>query len=446
MTSTSSAQIPSLFSGPDAPSESDLYKCVHCGFCLPACPTYLETGLETESPRGRIALMKAVNEGRIGLTEGVIRHWDLCIQCRACEVACPSGVPYGRLIEATMTQVGGRRKTGLIPRIASDLSLKRLLPNQRRLGLAVGALRIYQRSGLQRALRKSGLLRAVSGRLSELEQSLPRVPATTFRAAGQVIRTQRPVRARVALLSGCVMPLVHGPQMDAVTRVLTRNGCDVVVPKHQVCCGALNSHVGDLATARDLARRNIDAFLESGVETIVVASAGCGSRMKEYGHLLRDDPEYLERAEQLSAMTEDVHEFLVRLPFERPSATLDYRVTYQDSCHLASAQRVTAPPRDLLRSIPGVELIELPGAEVCCGAGGTYTITERDFSLRLLDSKMDSVEETGANVVATANPGCLLQLQYGASKRGLPLDVRYVVELLDEAYRLETSRDPRSDP
>ena len=174
ITDTSSAKIPSLFSGPDAPSESDLYKCVHCGFCLPACPTYLETGLETESPRGRIALMKAVNEGRIGITESVVRHWDLCIQCRACEVACPSGVPYGRLIEATMTQVKTQRKISLLPRIASELSLKRLLPNQRRLGLAVGALRAYQKSGLQRALRRSGLLKVVSGRLSELEQSLPR--------------------------------------------------------------------------------------------------------------------------------------------------------------------------------------------------------------------------------------------------------------------------------
>ena len=445
MTDASPTGISSLFSGPDAPSESDLYKCVHCGFCLQACPTYLETGLETESPRGRIALMKAVNEGRIGLTESVVRHWDLCIQCRACEVACPSGVPYGRLIEATMTQVEAHRKTGLIPRILSDLSLKHLLPNQRRLGVLVGALRTYQRSGLQRVVRTSRLLTAVSGRLSELERSLPSIPQTTFRAAGQVMRTQHPVRARVALLSGCVMPLIHGPRMDALTRVLTRNGCEVVVPKDQVCCGALNSHVGDLATARDLARRNIDAFLDSGVETIVVASAGCGSRMKEYGHLLRDDPEYVERAERLSAMTEDVHEFLVRLPFERPSATLDYKVTYQDSCHLANAQGVTAQPRELLRSIPGVELIELPGAEICCGAGGTYTITERDFSLRLLDTKMDAVEQTAANVVATANPGCLLQLQYGASKRGLPVDVRYVVELLDEAYRLEESQDQRGD-
>ena len=437
MTGTPSGEAPLLFSGPDAPSESDLYKCVHCGFCLQACPTYLETGLETESPRGRISLMKAVNEGRVGLTDGVIRHWELCIQCRACEVACPSGVPYGRLIEATMAQVETKRKLGLIPRIVSDISLRRLLPHQSRLGMAVGALRLYQTSGLQRAVRKSGLLRALSGQLAEMEESLPAIPGTTFRATGQVIPARGEVRARVALLSGCVMPLVHGPQMHAITRVLARNGCEVVVPKAQVCCGALNSHVGDLETARNLARRNIDAFLDSGVEAIVVASAGCGSRMKEYGHLLREDLDYAEKAGRLIAMTRDIHEFLVALPFEAPSGTLDYRVAYQDSCHLSSAQRITQPPRDLLQSIPGVEFVELPRASVCCGAGGTYTLTERDFSLRLLDSKMNDVEETRADVVATANPGCLLQLQYGAAKRGLPIDMRYVVELLDEAYRAE---------
>ena len=437
MTGTEPTGVPLLFSGPDAPSESDLYKCVHCGFCLQACPTYLETGLETESPRGRISLMKAVNEGRVGLTDGVIRHWELCIQCRACEVACPSGVPYGRLIEATMAQVQTKRKQGLIPRIVSDISMRRLLPHQSRLSMAVGALRLYQTSGLQRVVRKSGLLRAVSGRLSELEESLPAIPGTAFKATGQVIPARGEVRARVALLSGCVMPLVHGPQMHAMARVLARNGCEVVVPKAQVCCGALNSHVGDLETARNLARRNIDAFLDSGVEAIVVASAGCGSRMKEYGHLLGEDLDYAEKAGRVSAMTKDIHEFLVALPFQAPSGTLDYRVTYQDSCHLSSAQRITQPPRDLLQSIPGVELVELPKALVCCGAGGTYTLTERDFSLRLLDSKMNDVEETRADVVATANPGCLLQLQYGASQRRLPIDVRYVVEILDEAYRAE---------
>ena len=301
----------SLFSGPDAPDESELYKCVHCGFCLEACPTYVGTGLETESPRGRIALMKAVHEARIDITPGVVRHWDLCIQCRACEVVCPSGVPYGRLIEATIAQVQRRRKIGMASRAVSWLTLRHVVPRQRVLSSLTATLRLYQRSGIQTALRKSKLLRLVSRGLAELEDSLPQIPSPFFRATGQVVPAVGAKRARVALLSGCVMPLVHGPQMNAVVRVLARNGCEVVVPKGQVCCGAINTHVGDLDVARSLARRNVDAFLASGVDAIVVASAGCGSRMKEYEHLLRDDGEYAARSAAFSGLVKDIHEFLV---------------------------------------------------------------------------------------------------------------------------------------
>lgn len=427
----------SFFKGPDAPAESELYKCVHCGFCLQACPTYVETGLEAESPRGRIALMKAVNEGRIGVTDSVIAHWDLCIQCRACEVACPSGVPYGNLIEATMQQVASRRKPGIVSRTVASLALKQTLPNQGRLALLVGGMRLYQRSGLQNAVRKSGILNAMPGNLGELESSMPQLPTEVFRARGQVYAAQGERKTRVALLSGCVMPLVNGPQMNAVVRVLTRNGCDVEITRGQVCCGAINSHVGDLETARTLARRNIDAFLGSGVDAVAVASAGCGSRMKEYGHLLRNDRRYAEKAQAFSAMVKDIHELLAALPIDPPKASLPYRVTYQDSCHLSNAQRITAPPRQLLRSIPGIEFVELPNASKCCGAGGTYTITEREFSMRVLDSNMRAVRQTGANIIATANPGCLMQLQYGAQREGMPLEARYITDLLDEAYSKE---------
>ncbi|MCH9040362.1 MAG: (Fe-S)-binding protein [Chloroflexi bacterium] len=437
MTSPSKRPGLELFSGPDAPSESDLYKCVHCGFCLEACPTYLETGLEAESPRGRIALMKAVNEGRIGITDTVVRHWDLCIQCRACEIACPSGVPYGRLIEATMQQVKERRKVGLLARLASDIALKQVFPHQGRLAMLVGGMRMYQLSGLQKMVRKSGVLKLFPGDLAEMESSLPVLPRSVFKARGQVIPAQGEKRARVALLSGCVMPLVNGPEMNAVVRVLSRNGCEVVVTRGQVCCGAVNTHVGDLETARDLAKRNIDVFMAGGVDAVIVASAGCGSRMKEYDHLLRQDDQYAEKAIQFSEKVKDIHEFLVDLPFEEPGGHLDYRVTYQDSCHLSNGQRVTAQPRILLRSIPGIEFVELSNANMCCGAGGTYTVTERDFSLRVLDTKMNAVKETGADVIATANPGCLLQLQYGAQREGLDLKIRYVTDLLDESYRLE---------
>ena len=437
MTSPPPGLPTALFTGADAPSEEDLYKCVHCGFCLQACPTYLETGLETESPRGRITLMKAVNEGRIGMTPTVFGHWDLCIQCRACEVACPSGVPYGRLIEATMAQVDQHRRGALVPRLVGGLLLRHVLPHQRRLSLLVDGLRLYQRSGLQRAVRQSGLLRKLSPKLAELEGSSPDVRGGYFKAEGQVIPAVGQRRARVAILSGCVMPLVDGPQMEAVTRVLARNGCEVVVSQGQVCCGAINSHVGDLDLARALARRNIDVFLASDVDAVVVASAGCGVRMKEYGDLLRDDPEYAERAAKLSAMVKDVHEFLVELPFTPPRARLGYRVTYQDSCHLAHAQRITQAPRELLCSIPGLEFVEMENSANCCGAGGTYSVTQREFSLRLLDTKMSAVRETGANVIATANPGCVIQLRLGVQREASLLRVRYVTDLLDLAYSFE---------
>ena len=426
------------FSTPDGPREEDMYKCVHCGFCLQACPTYLETGLETESPRGRIALMKAVNEGRIGITPDVYRHWDLCIQCRACEVACPSGVPYGNLIEAAMSEVEQRRKKGLLARIVGNFVLNSIIPKQGRLELVASLLRLYQWSRIQSGNQEN----------EDAVHSGPRpcrtgvvladgVKAALQSAQGQVYPAQGEMRARVAILSGCVMPLMHGPEMDAAVRVLTRNGCEVEVTEGQGCCGAIHSHIGDLERARELARKNIDAFEARGVDAVIVASAGCGARMKEYGHLLENDPDYAERASRFSETVKDIHEFLVDLPLIPPTARLDKRVTYQDSCHLANAQRITDPPRAILISIPGVELVEMERSDVCCGAGGTYTITERDFSLRVLGSKMQNVGKTGADVLATANPGCVLQLQYGVQRYGPPVEVAYVTDLLDEAYRRE---------
>ena len=426
-----------LFSGPDAPAESDLYKCVHCGFCLQACPTYVETGLETESPRGRIALMKAVNEGRISIGPTVTDHWDLCIQCRACEAVCPSGVPYGRLIEATMAQVERQRKPSAIARAASSLLLRGIVPHQGRLALVAKAMRMYRGLGIQAAVRKSGALRLVSKSLAELEMTSPEVQSRAFKAKGQVIHAIGERRARVALLSGCVMPLIHGPQMDAVTRVLARNGCEVVVAANQACCGAIHSHVGDIEMARELARRNVDAFLGEPVDAVVVASAGCGARMKEYGHLLEGDGAYSERAASVGGMVRDVHEFLADLPLVPPKGRLPYRVTYQDSCHLSHAQRITEAPRELLRAIPGLELVQMADSTKCCGAGGTYAITQREFSLKVLRSKMGNVRATGADILATANPGCVIQLQQGAAQFGPDVQVRYVTDLLDEAYRVE---------
>ncbi|MSQ22261.1 MAG: 4Fe-4S dicluster domain-containing protein [Dehalococcoidia bacterium] len=407
--------------------DADLYKCVHCGLCLNVCPTYLETGLETESPRGRIALMKAVRESRVGLTPRVVGHMELCLQCRACEAVCPSGVPFGRLMEATREQIAGQGRVPLVRRVVLGLVFRHVLPYPRRLRFLTKLLRLYQRSPLW------WLGQRLPG-LKRLQSQLPPLAPTFFRPRTEPFQPEGLVRMRVGLLSGCVMPLAQAATMEAAVRVLTRNGCQVVVPLAQTCCGALNLHGGDGVQTRRMARLNIDAFLDAGVDAVVVASAGCGSAMKEYGYLLRDDPAYADKAKCLSALVVDITEFLARLPLVAPQGRLPLRVTYQDPCHLAHAQRVTAAPRQLLRSIPGLELVEMENASRCCGAAGLYSALQPQMSRQLGEHKVESVLATGAQVVATANPGCMMQLQAGLRRVGSPIRVCHVVELLDEAY------------
>ena len=423
------------FQGADAPRDEDLYRCVHCGFCLPVCPTYVETGLETESPRGRIALMKAVQEGRLGINERVVSHWDLCLQCRACEVVCPSGVPFGRLMEYTRAQVLQHRKESTRTRIAKALFLRGLLPHLGRLRAIAWLLRVYQRWGLQTLVRRSRLLKLLPGRLAELESQQPQLSSRFFGPSPKVLPAYGTAQRRVILLSGCVMPLVQGPTMEAAVNVLRHNGCDVVVPVGQGCCGALNLHSGDTEFARRMARRNIDVFLAAKPDAIITASAGCGSTMKEYGELFRDDPAYREKAERFSALNQDITEFLASLPLNPPKGEVRKRVTYQDACHLAHAQRITEAPRKLLRAVPGLELVEMENSSRCCGAAGTYTLTQREMSRQVLESKMGWVAATGADIVVTANPGCTIQLEIGLRMAGIEGRVCHVVDILDEAYR-----------
>ena len=421
------AQAPSQ---PFYPRDEDLYKCVHCGLCLNVCPTYLETGLETESPRGRIALMKAVREERVGLTDHVVPHMELCLQCRACEVVCPSGVPFGRLMEATRTQIRHGRKGPLVRRFLLRLLFRHLLPHQGRLYLLGHLLRLYQRTPLGR------LLRRLPGGAGELQQQLPALPGHFFRPRAEPFEPVDEITARVGLLSGCIMPLAQAPTMEAAVRALTHNGCRVVVPPDQLCCGALNLHGGDRDQAQRMARRNIDAFLNAGIDAVVVASAGCGSTMKEYGDLLADDPAYAEKARRLGSMVVDITEYLAGLPLKPPASPLPMRVTYQDACHLAHAQRITAAPRQVLQSIPGLELVEMESPGRCCGAAGLYSALQRRMSKRLLESKVGSVVDTEAEVVVTANPGCMIQLETGLRRAEKDVRVCHVVDLLDEAYRL----------
>jgi len=424
---------------PDAPSDADLYRCVHCGLCLNSCPTYLETGLETESPRGRIFFMRAVREQRLPLTSAIEGHWSMCLQCRACEAVCPSGVRFGRLMGAMRHETLVRRAPGLRERLVRWLAFRALLPHPARLRAVGVLLRLYQRGGVQRALRATGFLRLL--RLAEMDAQLPPLPARSFAARGQVYAARpepvegRTAAMRVAFFSGCVMPVFYGPVHEATVRVLTRNGCDVVVPAAQTCCGALHAHSGEREMARALAKRTIAAFEAAGADCVVVNSAGCGAQLKEYAELFERDPAWKARAERFSASVRDVTELLATLPFERGLGKLPLRVTYQDSCHLAHAQRVKDAPRRLLRAIPGLTLVEMERPDVCCGAAGSYNIVEPEMSRRLLERKMNDAQGTAAEVIATANPGCLLQLQAGVTKRGLKARVAHVVELLDEAYR-----------
>jgi len=436
MSAQKATAAPGAFTGPDAPALQDILRCVHCGLCLNHCPTYIELGLETESPRGRLYLMRALSQGRIPVSENVVRHLDLCLQCRNCQDVCPSGVRYGQIMEQARAEIlrDGRRAPASWR--ASRFVLRRFFSHPERLRYLMTALGLYQRSGFQGLLRRSRLLNLLPGPWRHLEQLVPRVSARPFTARGVVgSPADDPPRFRVALLSGCMMPYVFANVHEATVRLLVRHGCQVVVPPEQVCCGALHLHAGDREEAKRLARRNIDVFLAEDVDAIIVNVAGCGAAMKEYGELLKDDPPYAEKASRFSALVKDVTEFLADLPLSDGLGPLNQVVTYQDPCHLLHAQGIKSQPRALLQAIPGLELVELSHPDQCCGSGGLYNIIHPQMAQRLLQRKMQDVAATGAQVIATANAGCALQLEAGLRRYGLPGRVAHVVELLDEAYR-----------
>ena len=415
------------FSGPFAPTEADLSRCVHCGLCLQHCPTYTETGLETESPRGRLYLIRAMSEGRIEPTAAAVEHLDLCLQCRNCEAVCPSGVPYGRIMEGARAEILAGEKAPRSWRLRAAF-VRSVIARPGRMGALATLLRLYRASGLRWLAERTPYLR-------DRVLLAPTVSGASFRRRGVLARPEGEVRGRVALLTGCIMPHAFGRVHEATLRVLARNGFDVVAPEDQACCGALSAHSGDRVTARSLARRNLDVFLEAKVEAIVVNSAGCGSTMKEYGELLAGDSEYVEKAARLAGLVRDVSELLADLPLQPPAGRVEAKVTYQDSCHLAHAQGISDAPRALLRAIPGLDLVEMAQPARCCGSAGIYSLTQTEMSLALLDGKMADVGSTGAEIIATSNPGCMSHLEAGLRRTGRRGRVVHVVELLDEAYR-----------
>ena len=411
----------------------DLQQCIHCGMCLESCPTYLITGLETESPRGRIHLMGALAAGRIAPVPAVTVHLDRCLACRACEAVCPSGVPYGRLIETTRAELAARgsgdparqgRRAALGRRI-----LRLVVSKPERLVRLTRILSLYERTGLRALLRRSGALRLLPERARRLEALLPPLRRPAYRAPAAVAAP----RARVALLQGCVMRASYGDVHTAAARLLAHAGVAVVEVGGQGCCGALQAHAGDRPEARRLARRAIEAFAAARVDAVVVDAAGCGAHLKGYGELLADDPEWSARAHAFAATVRDVTEYLDAMLPAEPLGRLALRVTYQDPCHLAHAQRITAAPRALLGRVAGLRLEELRGADVCCGSAGTYNITQPDYADRLLREKVDAVLATAPDAVVTANPGCMLQLEAGMRVRGARIPVLHVVEVLARA-------------
>ena len=405
----------------------ELYQCVHCGLCLNECPTYRALQLEPESPRGRIHLVKAAAEGRIELNDRFKEHLHLCLLCRACESACPSGVQYGRIAETAREHIGPPGSP--LARAVLNFVFTRMLPYPRRLRFAFMLLRLYQRTGLQQLIRM-----LMPAKLREMDAMLPVISKKFFRPKSAFLPAIGIRRARVAMLNGCVMPLLFGDVNEATARVLQRNGCEVLFPERQICCGALNTHNGESAAAKRMARQNIDAFLQANVDAIVVNAAGCGAAMKEYGYLLRDDPEYSEKAQHVGALVKDTGEFLAGLGLVGTLAPLNLTVTYQDPCHLAHGQKIRSQPRKLLHSIPGLKLIEMEGSDRCCGSAGIYNLTHPGMSRHLLQEKMQSIASTNTEAIVAPNPGCMLQLRLGAQQFGPSLTVYHLMDLLERSY------------
>jgi len=407
-------------------------QCVHCGFCLPVCPTYILWKDEMDSPRGRIYLMKMAAEGDAAINQTWVSHFDACLGCMACMTACPSGVDYGKLIEATRAQIERRYSRPPSEKVFRQF-LFSTFTHPERLRLLALPLRLYQKTGLQTLVRRIGIPKLLPKRFQAMETLLPQVPAPE--KIPELIPAQGERRRRVGLLLGCVQR-VFFPQVNAATaRVLAAEGCEVVAPAAQPCCGALLVHTGEEEQAVQLARRTIDLFEKAEVDAVIINAAGCGSNVKEYGHLLRDDPEYAERAKAFSAKCRDIFEFLAELEPRAQRHSVPIRVAYHDACHLQHAQKIRSQPRTVLSGIPDLEILEIPEAAVCCGSAGIYNLVQPETAAELGDRKAGHVASTNPDMVVSGNPGCLLQLQSSLARAGRSLPVRHGIELVDASIR-----------
>ncbi|MGH7970900.1 MAG: (Fe-S)-binding protein, partial [Limisphaerales bacterium] len=417
-------------------------QCMHCGLCLPTCPTYEATKIEGHSPRGRIAMMRAIADDRIEMTRPFAEEMYYCLGCLACMTACPAGVNYAELFEHARAEA---ESSGVLRSPKRNLirgfTVRWLFMDLNRLHLVGRFLRLYQELGFQGLVRWSGLLNLLPKRLRELEAMTPRMCA---QVSSELIAPVTPAfgqkRYRVAMLIGCAQDLIFSEVNRDTVEVLARNGCEVVTPPEQSCCGSLHAHNGELELARELARRQIDQFPPDQFDAIISNAGGCGSQLKHYGPLLQNDRAYRARAEQWDSKVKDIHEWLVGIgvaPPPHPGA--EQLVTYHESCHLAHGQKITAQPRQLLRAIPGLKLVELAESNWCCGSAGIYNLIQPEMADALLERKLAHIRSTGASIVATGNPGCLLQLINGARAQGLHLRIVHPITLLAEAYQSKPS-------
>ena len=436
MASSPSSTSPSHLRGLDY---SVVQQCMHCGLCLPSCPTYDATKLERHSPRGRIALMRAIADERLEPTKTFADEMYYCLGCLACMTACPAGVDYAELFEKARAEAEASRVLASPGRsLIRALTLRGLFMDLNRLKLLGRVMQLWQGLGLQSAVRALGLTRLLPRRFRELEAMTPPVKSQWTEDLVAPVTPARGIRRlRVALLAGCAQDLIFSDVNRDTAEVLAHNGCEVVTPPDQHCCGSLHAHNGEWELAQELARRNIDQFPPESFDAIISNAGGCGSHLKHYARLLADDVRYVERARLWDAKVKDIHEWLAFTGIESPPAAgaPQQVVTYHESCHLCHGQKVSAQPRSLLRVIPGVRLVELPEASWCCGSAGIYNLTQPEMAGQLLQRKVDHIVTTRAQVVATGNPGCLLQLINGCRDRGLELRVAHPVTLLAEAYR-----------
>ncbi|WP_307327017.1 (Fe-S)-binding protein [Evansella vedderi] len=423
----------------DAPDEKKWADCVHCGICLESCPTYEVTGQEQHSPRGRVHLIKSVAEGKLSLNEQFMDPVFACLDCRACTTACPADVEVGPLIEEARGQIRQAMPLTGWKGMMSKFFLEGLFPHHERLNKVGTLLKFYQKSGMQTAVRKTGLINIMPDHLVAMEGVMPKVTQSVRKKYKHedVIKAKTETKSEVAMLTGCIMDVMFGDVNDATVKVLTRNGNDVTIPKEQTCCGALHVHAGDREMGRKLAKQNMEAFHDA--DTVITNAAGCGAMLKEYPELFREDPEWHEKAVEFSKKVQDISKYLYDTGYEIPKAELNTKITYHDACHLVHGQGVRQEPRDLLINIPGVEMVHMPNADRCCGSAGIYNLTNPEMAGAVLDNKMENVPEE-VEMISMGNPGCMLQMAMGVKKDGRNQRVVHTVQLLNWAYEKEDKK------